>query len=198
MGDFSRLYNPSGVEYFIGPSALSSWGQSGKGQFRDAQQVGCTWVEEYKQLPIDNDNTHAFLAYIRQLYRDKEPFTISYLHKLIPRNHPITGSITVNGASQTGSTINVTSGLDKILKAGDLITFANINTVYEIIANMSAPTASSIKISPPIYTGGSPANGAVITYSAVKFRCVIDTLQMPKNDGTKLYSGLVLRFREAP
>ena len=130
MGDFQRLYNPSRVSYLTGPSALESWGQSGKGQFRDAQQVGCTWEEEYNRLPIDNDNTHAFLAYIRQLYRDKTTVTVTHLHKLTPRNHPITGSITVNGASQTGSTINVTSGLDKILKAGDLITFADINVVY--------------------------------------------------------------------
>ena len=198
MADFVRTIIPNRASWPKFPTGLDSWGQSGKGQFRAMTQIGRTWEESYPPIKYDNANARKFFSYINQLFRNRTIFTISHYHLLTPVNTPIAGTIVVNGASQTGSTLNVTSTLDKILKHGDVISIAGLNPIYDITADMAAPNASSIAISPPIFAGGSPADTAVITITAVKFRAVLEEIQMPSADKNLVYVGLVLKFREVP
>ena len=199
MSDFNRIFNPYKHSRPKFPTGLDSWGQSGKGQFRSFLEVGRTWDETYSKMSNNDPLTRAFFAQINQLWHQRTIFDIMHRDLETPYNTPITGSISVNGASQTGSTINVTSSLNKILRAGDVIKFANINLVYDIATDMTSPTASSISISPPIITGGSPANSAAITITGVKFRAVLhEDLQLPSRIGGDHYAGLVLKFRECP
>lgn len=199
MTDFNRTFNPRQTTWPRFPAGLDAWGQSGKGQFRSFLEVGRTWEESYSLMSAKDSSTRAFFAYINKLWRDRTIFDIMHLDLQTPYNTPITGSILVNGSSQTGSTINVTSTLNKKLLAGDVIKFANINLVYDIAADMASPTASSISISPPIFTNGSPSHGASITFTGVKFRCVLhEDLKLPDRVGGGHYAGLVLKFRECP
>jgi len=196
MAAFNRLKIPNGSTYPKFPAGFESWGQSGKGQFRDAMKVGRTWNENYPAFKYNDEDAIAFLSYINQLYREKTVFEISYYHRRTPFG-TISGSPTVNGASQTGKTIN-TSAITGTLKHGDFIKFANINIVYDITADVSNG-ATAITISPAIYEGGSPANGAAITYTGVTFRAVISgMLEMPAADKSQVYSGLTIGFRECP
>lgn len=199
MADFNRIFNPITTTWPKFPTGLDSWSLSGKGHFRNTMQVGRTWEESYSFMSPKDPLTRSFLAYLNQLWRERTIFDVKHKDLETPYNTPITGSIVVNGGSQTGSTINVTSTLNKILKAGDIIKFAGLNLVYDINEDMTSPTASSIKISPPIFAGGSPANGAAITITSVKFRAVLaENVQFPSRSGGKLYAGLTLKFRECP
>ncbi len=161
--------------------------------------MGRIWEETYNLISPKDPLARAFFAYTNQLWREGTIFDIQHLDLQKPVNDPITGSLTVNGGSQTGSTLNVTSTLNKKLLAGDIIKITGLNIVYDIIEDMASPTASSIKISPPIFSGNSPSNGVSITYSGVKFRCKLyENFRMPERSGNGLYAGLVLKFRECP
>ncbi len=199
MSDFNRIFLPSEIALPVFPTGLESWGLSGKGQFRSTMQVGRIWEETYSLMSPNDPLTRAFIAYINELWREGTIFDIQHLDLLKPVNDPITGSLTVNGGSQTGSTLNVTSTLNKKLLAGDVVKIAGLNIVYDITEDMASPTASSIKISPPIFSGNSPSGGAAITYNDVKFRCKLyEDLKLPKRKGGGLYAGLTLKFRECP
>lgn len=203
MGAFNRLIVPDGSVYPKFPMGFDSWGQSGKGQFRDAMQIGRTWTETYPPFKHTDQAGMAFLSYVNQLYRERTVFEISYYHRRTPFG-TISGNMYVWGVSQTGTTIQVSRdtgsqlGITGTLKHGDFIKFANINIVYDITADVSNG-ATAITISPAIYEGGSPANGAVITYTGVTFRAVISgVFEMPAADKTQVYSGLTIGFRECP
>ncbi|MDG6005556.1 MAG: hypothetical protein E3K29_06865 [Candidatus Brocadia sp.] len=200
MADFNRIFNPTEHTYPEFPTGFESWSISGKAQFDTALQVGRQWTEKYGIIPAKDANARSFFSYLNELYHSRTIFDIVHLDMQTPANAPITGAISVNGANQTGTTINVTSTLNKILKAGDIIKFAGLNLVYNIKTDMTSPTAGSISIYPPIFAGGSPSNGATITITGVKFRAALTgSLKMPaRSGGTTYYAGLTLTFRECP
>lgn len=207
MLDFIRTYDPS---YSTAPehiSALTSIGQTGKAQVRGTAHQGVTWTEEYYALETSSSKvsaTRKFLSYVARLYHLKTIFTISHLGLLVPINNPITGSIVVNGASQTGDTLIISQpdlsapNLSQKLLEGDIINIADYNTVFFLQEDMSAISDTTLKIFPLILSGNSPINGKAITYSGVKFRCLIDQLEMPTLDSNGWYQGLSITFREVP
>lgn len=99
------------------------------------------------------------------------------------------GSVTVNGANQSGTSINVTCTTNDTFNAGDKIAFANVNQVnlmtrvptsksstgtkiFSITtATVGVSSAATLSIWPPIYGPGShyqnvdalPASGAALT-----------------------------------
>lgn len=199
MADFIRTKTPNKVTYPVMIPGQDSWGQSGKPQFRTTNQVGRTWIEEYAPMKASEADTRKFLAYINNLWRNRTIFTIQHKHLGVPINAPITGTLATNGASQTGSTLNVTANLTAALLYGDIITIAGINTVFDIVEDMTSGTDSTLIINPPITTGMTYSNPATITFNNVKFRCVLDEgLELPSCDIDGVYAGLTLKFREAP
>ena len=80
------------------------------------------------------------------------------------------GTIAVNGASQTGATITVTNGSSKTLKAGDIITFVGCNAVHAetkadlgykkqfVVTEDLGTSGTSLKVSPAIVTSGANQN----------------------------------------
>lgn len=203
MADFTRTIIPNKATWPKFPAGLDSYGLSGKGQFRSTLQVGRTWEEEYSPIKWDNVSFRGFLAYINSLFRERTLFTISHYHLQSPLG-TISGNLYFYrpGAEQTGSTIQVSSstssqaGFSGSLKLGDVIKFAGSNIVYDVAADVSG--ATSITISPPLFTGNGIVDDAVITYTGVKFQCVIDELTMPVADKGLLYKGLKIKFRETP
>ena len=63
---------------------------------------------------------------------------------------------------------------------------------------MSSTSDTTLKIFPLILSGNSPGNTKAITYSGVKFRCLIDQLDMPTLDANGWYQGLSITFKECP
>ena len=202
MTDFNRIINPSYASSPDHKPALSSIGQTGKAQFRNTSQQGVVWKEDYYVLETTSSKlaaTRKFLSYLGRLYHLKTIFTISHPGLALPVNNPITGTIVVNGASQTGDTLNVTpTALSQPLLEGDIINIADFNTVLFLQEDMTSGTDTTLKIFPLILSGNSPINGKSVTYAGVKFRCVIDQLDMPVLNSNGWYQGLSITFRECP
>jgi hypothetical protein len=80
------------------------------------------------------------------------------------------GSMTVNGANQTGSSVTVANGSSKTLKKGDIITFVGCNRVHPetkadtgilqqfVVTADVGTSGTSISISPSIVTSGATQN----------------------------------------
>jgi hypothetical protein len=78
-------------------------------------------------------------------------------------------TITVNGASQTGSSLNIsrTGAIDGVRVAGDYFTIGSDPKVYQLIADVS-DVATSIQFYPPLVK--SPTNGATLAFTDVTFQ----------------------------
>jgi hypothetical protein len=78
-------------------------------------------------------------------------------------------AITVNGASQTGSSLNIgrTGAVDGVRVAGDYFTIGSDPKAYQLTADVS-DVATSIQFYPPLVK--SPANGATLTFTDVTFQ----------------------------
>ena len=199
MADFVRTIPPRKVFYPSMTPGNDSWGHSGKAQFRGVSNVGREWKEEYPPIRASNASTRKFLAYINNLWRNRTEFTIAHKHLGTPTNSPITGSLTMNGANQTGSTISVNASLSQPLLYGDVIKIAGINVVIDVVEDMTSGSDTTIVINPPLITGMTHIDGAVITYDNVKFTCVLDEgLEFPACDIDGVYEGFILKFRESP
>jgi hypothetical protein len=179
---------------------LDSWGGSGKGQFRDIIQQGVSWTETYPPLKTTDSVTRGWLVLVNQYWRNRTVFDI--VHPALALMGAGGGTPLVNGASQTGASINTDGWPNNttVLKAGDIIKFANINPVYFATANVTSNGSgqAAIPISPPIFSGGSPAENAALTISSVTFRAVIFDADFPGSELGDYYYDLSLTFREAP
>lgn len=202
MPDFPRTVIPRSATHPIQPPGLSSWGASGKGQFRDIIHVGAQWTETYPPLRASDTTVRAFITQVNELWRNRTVFDINHLKLTLMGGGG--GTPLVNGATQTGSSIATdgwTASANGVLRAGDIIKFAGVNTVYFVTAdvNSNASGQATILINPKIYSGGSPANNAIITINNVKFRAVIVNLpELPKAMPGDVYGEFEITFREAP
>jgi len=94
------------------------------------------------------------------------------------------GSPLVDGASQTGNTLNVkglTAGQTGIVKAGDMFSVSGHAKVYMAVAdaNSTAGGLAAISIEPKLIT--SPADNEALTTTAVPFTCALagDLAEVP-------------------
>lgn len=84
-------------------------------------------------------------------------------------NMPNLGTLSVNGAGQTGTTLNVT-GFTKQIYDGYLIHIAGIEKTYTVIAATTVASGNStLTIYPALIS--SPANGASVTIYSNDFSC---------------------------
>lgn len=111
------------------------------------------------------------------------------------------GTITVNGANQTGAAITVTNGSSKTLKKGDIITFAGCNRVHPetkantgelmqfVVTEDLASSGTSVKISPAIVTSGATQNVSASPTDTGKL--------LPAADASKVYDVSMLYHPDA-
>jgi len=201
MAAWPRTVVPISNTDFDVPGPQIARAQSGKVNVRATTQRGRTWTETY-MLKVSDEDAKAFLAYVRATWRAGTSFDIVHRDYLTP-NGSAEGTPLVKGANQTGSTIDVdgiagTPGADWLL-AGDIISFAGINCVYDVTADVTeAAGEATIPISPPIYTGGSPADDAAVTTTGVAVRAIIaEPPDWPDTSGDSADWGtLTVRFVE--
>jgi hypothetical protein len=116
------------------------------------------------------------------------------------------GSITVNGAGQTGNSINVSGGPASEanwLRQGDIIQFAGDSLVYDVngLVGTDGGGDAALLIHPPKFTGNSPANNEAveIVASAIFMKVVLTNVDMPDIDADGVMPpGLTLEWREQP
>ena len=199
MADWPRTLLPRRNTDFDVPGPFISKAQSGRVNTRSTNQAGRTWTEEYL-LKVSDVTAKAFLAKVRQIWRDGEIFTIDHRDYLAP-NGDGGGTPVVASASQTGSSLVIsgaTASTADWLMVGDIFSIAGVNTVYETIADVSvaASGTATITLSPPIVN--APASLAALTVSAVKVRAVIlEPPDMPET-GPDDFGVLTVKFSEAP
>jgi hypothetical protein len=199
MSDFPRAIYPRLCTPPAFPDGLVSWGESGVGQFRAHQNVGRVWTETYASIDLKTYNGRGLIAVLNQPRREGTLWTIQ--HQLYLLNYGnANGSPIVNGAGQTGATLNISNAGTGTpwLRKGDICQIAGSTLVRDIMADVNGG-ASSISISPPIFSGGSPAAGAAITVNAanIKFTAAIVAIDMPDAEANGIIPpGLTVTWRE--
>lgn len=201
MPAWPRTIIPKRVSPLRMPSALESWSQSGKGQHRGHAMRGRMWQEVYPPFSLATDAGQVLIATINYYRGRGESFTIDHRLHLTHRGGG-TGAAVVNGASQTGSTLNTTgwTGSNPVLKHGDIFTIAGIAHAFNVTAD--APNlvagATALAIDPPILAGGSPANSAAITYTgALLTAFLVGSSELPDATEDVFLANLTLTYREA-
>jgi hypothetical protein len=203
---FPRTVYPRSATWPKAPTGLSSFGQSGKGQFRSTMQVGRVWTETWENLYAGAAATRTFLAQL-ELYYGQQTILDLYHPSQKTMVGIGTGTPLIKGASQTGASITTdgwTINITGILKAGDVLKIAGVNLVYVVTADCNSDGSgnATVSITPPIPTGGSPADNAALTTNAtpasVLYRAMILDLSIPEAGPDEWYSGMTITFRELP
>lgn len=201
MGSFPRAIKPSAVSPFSFPDPLISASHSGKLQIRSTLQGGRQWTEIIKPFRAQSTDGRALLTYIQQAWANGTMFDIEhYLYNV--QLGGATGTITVNGANQVGSSINLTGagGSTPTFRAGELIRLPGISQVFEVTADCNRSSAAvTVPIFPSIYAGASPTNGGAVNYgSGVRLNArLIARPQIPQAKSDEFIVGLTLTFGEA-
>lgn len=112
------------------------------------------------------------------------------------------GTVVINGASQTGATINVTNGSSKTYTKGDIVTLPGVNRVHPetkadtgqlqqfVLTAAMASGGTSIAISPAIVITGATQN---VTASPTTTGTVLKVT----GDASKVTDGSLLYHKEA-
>ena len=201
MPAFPRTIGVQRASSFLMPGALQSWSQSGKAQSRSTVQVGRMWTETLRPFLAGSIEGRALIAFLNNAWRNGTGYTISHPSYLTP-NGGATGTILVNGASQTGSTLNVdgVTGSSPGLRAGDIISVNGIAHVFDATADVNISAgAMAIPINPPIFAGGSPADNAAVTITAVQLNAKLASApDIPPAGPDGFIADLVVVHRETP
>lgn len=199
---FPRTLMPAGASWPAAPGGLRSWSIGGVGQTRDVSQKGRMWTEEWPPLKASEAATQAFLAQLAGYWAAGTVLTIQHPSRRTTLGIG-TGTPLVKGASQVGTALATdgwTASQTGILKAGDLITLANIAWVFEVTADCNSDGSgnATVPIYPGILAGGSPANDAAVTVTAAAvFSVVIATEpNWPTCPADAWYAGFKVTFRE--
>lgn len=181
------------------PVASQSWSQSGKGQVRALQNMGRVWQEVYPTLDTKLAAVRALFEALNRSLREGIVWDVQHVYWQ-QRLGSGAGSVTVNGGGQTGSNLTVSGGGGSgWLVAGDLVQVVGCAVVFDVTADA---TSTNIPISPPIFPGGSPSNGASVIHdpASIIFKAIItDVSDFPLIDSPRLLdAGLTVTFREQP
>jgi len=200
MAAFPRLAScaPKSAAPFKGPAALQSWSHSGKGQTRATMSAGRSWGETYIPFLAESIEGRAFLAFLARMLRTGEVFTIQHPGYLTNLGGG-TGSVTVNGAGQTGITLSTTGwgGSNPVLRAGEIVKVAGVpysQTLAADAGNLSGSVAI-LTLDPPIWV--APSNGAAVLYASnVVLNAILLDYDAPEEDAKGYISGMRASFRE--
>jgi hypothetical protein len=198
---FPRLIKPASVTPFRFPGPLIATGHSGKTQIRSTMQSGRQWTEVIKPFRAQSPEGRGLLTFIQRAWSRGIVFDIEhYLYQT--KLGGATGAITINGANQTGETLNLAGvgGTDPVFRAGELLDLPGISQVFEVTAdtNRGAGTTIAVPIFPPIFAGASPTNAASIVYgTGVRLNAKLaEEPQVPQAKSDEFIAGLTLVFVE--
>lgn len=196
---------PTTVTRPEGMMAQSVVAQRGTAQTRDVEAMGVGWRETWNALRSGDADVESLLQFIR-LHARKGTF-LNVTHPDVPGSGDSpngTGSagVTVNGGSQTGSTLDTTGwpvSTNNVVRSGDVIGVGGLNRVLEITADANSDSSgnATLDIDPPILSGNSPNDGASVTTTGVTYRAFIRSYTMPDAEPGDILANVEVRFREA-
>jgi len=205
MASFPRTLLPASVSPFRSGTGLVSRGQTGKDQLRSIITMGVEWDETWGPILRGDFRTEALLAFIQDNYNRSVIFDITHFSTPGSGKAPNgTGGGTplINGASQTGISINTdgwTATVTNVVRAGDVIRISGLSPLYLITSDSNSNGAgqSVITIDPPIVTGSSPADNAPITRTGCIINVYIAAVNLPGSNNDEWVDGMSVTFREA-
>lgn len=200
---FPRTIEPESVTGLWLPTGLRDVSHTGRIQLRTSHQSGWVWSEQFRMLKATDPDSMEILAYMRNAWNRQLIFDIKHL--LTPgsglaRLSSVTpaGSVTVSGAGQTGSSIDIAGwpvSTSNCMLPGEVLSIEN--RLYEVAAaaDSDGSGVASVSITPSLPTD-SPADAAVVTISDVTIRAMIWSLpRFPMNVAPDYYTFQV-GFRE--
>lgn len=177
-----------------GPRGKQSWSHYGTGQFRPTVSAGIRWSETYVPVRFSDPRWWRFHAYLNELAQNERVFLIALPERV--ELGAVAGAPIVDGANQVGYQLQ-TSGWTGDMMLGDVVKIEGLEYVFTVMQDVSGPGV--IHLNPAIREGGSPADGAAITYGgSVLVRAKIDEIEMPESGPGGIYAGLTISFREVP
>lgn len=203
--EFPRFVKPASVTPFRVSTGLVARGQTGKDQRRSIVSMGREWDETWGPIWLGDRNVQELLAFIENAYN--RLLNVEILHLTTPGSGRAPhgaggGSPLVNGASQTGRTLITdgwTANVANVARAGDVIRIRNLAPLYRIMADADSDTSGGarLEIDPPIITGSSPVDNALITRSGCFLNAYIAAPpNVPSSNDSEWIDGLTLTFRE--
>lgn len=201
---FPRTVLPEKVSSLKVVSGLRSTTQFGGSQLRGTSARGFEWTEVFNMLRSGDPDSEELMAFVRNAWNRSQSFTIDVPNKPGSGFEPNgTGSsgVTVSGGGQTGSTFNTTGwpvSTSNVVVAGDMISIAGVDHVFEVQANANSDGSgnATIEVNPPLYSGSSPSGGASITTTNVQLSAFISSMEMPDTVDGFNYGPLNITFRE--
>lgn len=186
------------------PNGLQSWAQSGKAQVRSVTNMGRMWTETYPVLDTSLASVRALIANINKSMREGTLWQVQHPYWGQTRLGAGGGTPLVNGASQSGSSLIIdgaSAGITNYLRAGDIISLVVGPVLYDIMAdvNTNGSGQATLTIHPPIFSGHSPADNAVVTIAApFSFNArIANVVDFPVIDATQYVdAGMSITWRE--
>ena len=166
----------------------------------DGAARGRQWTETYA-FKLSDSGSRELLAFTRRVFRDGSAYTKTHPLYLTPKG-TATGSLTINGAAQTGTDIFVTGTVaseNQILKAGDIVRIGSASLVFDVLADVDTNSVggATMSLNPPILANNEPVNGSTVTMSGVQLDCrMIDPPEYPSVNA-KNHGFLTVIHREA-
>jgi len=147
---------------------------------------------------LTRDDCEEIYSFIQKQSNGFETFTITLPDKSVPRG-TATGSPSVNGAGQTGSSISVqgfTPNITNIMRKGDIFKFNGHTKVYMVVddANSNGSGQTTLNFSPPLIV--SPASDEVIIVNNVPFTVIFDDEMSSYTGDPGLFYGLTIPLIE--
>ncbi len=202
----NSLWTPTTVTDISVPASRRTITQSGKIQTRTKTTAGRVWTETYPPIKSEKVDIENFLSWVRWSWNEGQEFTVQHLLKPgsgVAPNGTGQSGIQVDGASQTGTTLNTklwSNNITNVVRAGDLLKISGIQRSFEVTddANSNGSGLAAVNINPAIYVGGSPANSAAITNTGVTLNAIILDMQGASIVRAFWYDGMTITFRESP
>lgn len=185
------------------PGAMKDVSHSGGIQIRTTKQVGWVWEEVWGLLNVRNPDHEALMTTVDYMWNRGVIDTIT--HPLVPGSgiapHGLgTAGVLVMGAAQTGGSIITDQwplSTNKVVRSGDLLSFAGDNAVYRARADVDSDGSgvATIPIVPNLRL--SPADNAAVTTTGVTFRVIIlGRSRFEESRPPSYYAGLTVIFGE--
>lgn len=206
MATWPRTIIPNSTTRPVFRDPLTENTQRGGVLTRDPLQAGVRWREDYLLLKTGRVDDEALMAFIDRYGSSGAVFNIN--HQLAPGsalapNGTGTAGIQIDGASQTGSTLN-TKGwpvtTSNVARAGDWIAVAGLLHRIKVLedANSDGGGLAALVIAPAIWAGISPADSAAITTTGVTFSVkIIDRSRQEDSVLPDYYGSVWAMFEEA-
>lgn len=206
MADFPRAQNPRTVgdlELMRGEVTRT---QRGIKQRRNTTARGVRWTETWPPLLAGDPDVEALKRFIKTTARNEGSFTIKHLTTPGSGKAPNgTGAagITVNGADQTGTSLDTTgwtAGQSNVVRDGDVIKVAGIDHIFIVTADADADGSgnATISVDPSILEGNSPSDDAGVTTTDVQIDAYIAQYRVPEAPPSEWMAGLSVTFEELP